>query len=142
MAAAQAPEVARRPDGLGRFDFGEPANDLASELESVLGQPADDTSYTPDGAGPFEFLPVGYRAAYELRIVTWDEPDFQSIERRSVQRRSPGPSHTRDPPARVLGDDELRSAFSDGIAVGSRAVDLRAQHPDTVFGTFDVCEIS
>ena len=68
----QVPAVAvLRPDGLGRFDFGEPANDLVDELEATLGSPSEDISYTPDGDGPFSILPSGYWAAYELRFVAW-----------------------------------------------------------------------
>jgi hypothetical protein len=78
-AAVTEQHVILRPDGLARFDFGESAAELVSELETLLGPPSDDTSYTPDGPGPFDFLPLGYWAAYELRIVAWDEPDLRLV---------------------------------------------------------------
>ncbi len=132
-----------RSDGLGDYDFGEPANQLVDELTAMLGSPVNDTSYTPDGPGPFEFLPLGYWALYELRVLAWDEPDLRLV-------LSDVPYRGDHWDAAVPGTLTLVSwattssglAFSNGLAVGSSTVDLRTEFPDTVFGTFDVCETS
>lgn len=130
-----------RPDGLDRFDFGEPAEDLVPELEALLGPPSNDSSMTPDGPGRFEYLPGGFHAAYELRTVTWDAPGFQIVLSDVPYR---GDRYDAATPG-VLTlmtwlTESPRFRLDSGVGVGSTVAELTAHHPDVRFGTYSVCE--
>lgn len=130
-----------RTDGLDRFDFGEPANELVDEMEAPLGPPSEDTSYTPDAAGPFDFLPLGYWATYELRIVVWEQPDLHLVLSDVPWLGDKFGEPT--PGTLSLVSWETSSpefTVDDQLAVGSSFADLQAHHPQVVPGTFDVCE--
>ena len=130
-----------RSGGLGRFNFGEPANDLLPELEAVLGIPTDNTSYSPDEPGPFRFLPLGYWAAYELRIAAWEQPDLHLVLSDIPWLGDEfGDATTGTLSLVSWATSSPRFTVDDQLAVGSSVADLRAHHPDIVLGTFDVCE--
>lgn len=132
-----------RVDGLASSDFGVPANELVGQLTSMLGPPSQETSLTPDGAGPFDFLPNGYWAAYELRVVHWERPDLQLILSDvpwlgdQFGEAVPGTLHLI---SWTTTSSSLR--LDTGIAVGSSLGELRAAYPDVVVGTNDVCGTS
>lgn len=130
-----------RADGLDRFDFGEPAEDLVSELEALLGPASNDSSITPDGPGRFEYLPGGFHAAYELRTVTWFAPNLQI-----VLSDVPYRGDRYDPPTpgvltlMTWVTESPRFRLNSGVGVGSTVAELKAHHPDVRFGTYSVCE--
>lgn len=139
-AATDAPLAILRDDGLGRFDFGEPANELVDELTAMIGPPGEDTSYTPDGPGPFDHLPLGYWASHELRIVSWREFDLRLVL--SDIGLVEG-DWTPTPGTLTLvswATASPRLSFSDGVGVGSLLSELQAQVQEIDDGTFDVCE--
>ncbi len=132
-----------RSDGLGRFDFGAPANELVPELQAVLGPPTDDISQTPDGPGPFEYLPGGYWAAYELRGVVWDDPGLQlvlsDIPWLGDRFGEPTPG-TLTLVSWATDSNQLR--LDSGIGVGSTLTELLALHPQLHVGEYDFsCEL-
>ncbi len=130
-----------RPSGLDRFDFGEPAADLVPELAALLGPPTEDTSDTPDGPGQFEYLPGGFHAAYELRTVTWDAPDFQivlsDVPYRGDRYDAPTPGVLT---LMTWVTTSPRFRLDSGVGVGSTVAELKSGHPDVRFGTYSVCE--
>ncbi len=130
-----------RADGLGRYDFGEPANELVDELTTMFGSPSEDISYTPDGPGPFDYLPLGYWAAHELRMAVWEEPDLRLVLSDVPWLGDRFGDATPGTLSLVSWDTSSpRFVVDDHLAVGSALADLRAHVPEVVFGTFDVCE--
>ena len=130
-----------RADGLGRYDFGEPANELVDELTTMFGSPSEDISHTPDGPGPFDYLPLGYWAAHELRMAVWEEPDLRLVLGDVPWLGDRFGDATPGTLSLVSWDTSSpRFVVDDHLAVGSALADLRAHVPEVVFGTFDVCE--
>ncbi len=130
-----------RVDGLAGYDFGEPANKLVDELSSMLGPPSQDTSHTPDGVGSFDFLPNGYWAAHELRVVDWNQPDLH-IVLSDIPWTSDGFGEATPGTLTLVRWETVSPRFTvdDQLAVGSSQAELRALYPNVQIGTFDVCE--
>lgn len=136
--AESQPLAILRPDGLGRYDFGAPANDLVAELELLLGPPTEDASYAPPTANgrillePFEH--------WEQRVVAWNEPELRLV---FDDIGFVDGEWTHTPGSFTLVSWTTSSpqlAFANGLGVGYPLADLRAHHPKIGLGTTDVCE--
>jgi peptidoglycan hydrolase-like protein with peptidoglycan-binding domain len=129
-----------RADGIGRFNFGEPADELHEEFISMLGSPIDTVEFSappPDRL----YVPGGYQALHELVQYEWAEPSLLVVLGDTPylgdQWAAPVPGTLH------LLTWETRSAdftFENGFGVGSTLGEMRSTHPDVTVGGWDICE--
>ncbi len=134
------PELTLRADGIGRFNFGEPADELHDEFISMLGSPSDTVEFSappPDRL----YMPGGYQALHELVQYEWAEPSLLVVLGDTPflgdQWAEPVPGTLH------LLTWETRSAaltFENGFGVGSTLGEMRSTHPDVTVGSWDICE--
>ncbi len=132
-----------RSDGFDGVDFGDPVEGLFEQLRVAYGPPSEEMIESAEPPGPFQYLPYGYWAAYQIGFVEWDDPGLSFVVSDMPYRVGEG---FGEPTPGTLTLVSWRSTardlrFANGIGIGSTLGELHAAYPDLVVGTMDLnCE--
>jgi peptidoglycan hydrolase-like protein with peptidoglycan-binding domain len=132
--------LALRVDGFGTYDFGDPAEELVSELVYAFGPPNDQVVFSAQPPDRL-YMPGGYPALYDLVQYEWSDPSFLII-------LSDTPflgDHWGEPVPGTLHLISWESTsgqlpLDNGLVVGSTLAQLRAIFPELTIGHYDICE--
>ena len=128
-SAPSSPELTLRADGIGRFDFGEPADGLLGEIISMFGPPSDTVEFSASPPGDtVSSEPECVLAIQQTRTVHWETIDLHVVftDWPGSDQLPPAPLHfaswTLGPPS----TSRTHLATPDGIRIGSTAADVRS----------------